>query len=190
MAIAHYKYGTHDIGNVQIYVTATADTVQESEGALDQVVETIPVEEPEETTPVFVNLLHIVLYIAGAALAIFILFVVYRLYMNNQNTKTSSVTRKRRAASPLNGLKNVFISFAQFMQALWYFIIGRFTSANKRKRYKKRGSASVMSQKNNQRNVTVDRDLRATRSTSKEYYVNASNTKPKNVVFHDLNDPK
>ena len=190
MAVAHYQYGTHDIGNVQIYVTATADAVQESEGALDQIVETAPVEEPEETAPVFVNLLHIVLYIAGAALAIFILFVVYRLYMNHRNTRTPSVTGKRRSSSSLNGLKTVFISFAQFLQALWYFIIGCFTSASKRKRYKKRGSASVMSQKNNQRNVTLDRDLRSARSTSKEYYTKASNTKPKNVVFHELNDPK
>lgn len=190
MAIAHYQYGTHDIGNVQIYVTATTDAVQESEGALDQIVETAPVEEPEETTPFWAKMLHIVLYIAGAALVIFVLFLAYRFYMNHKNTKTPSVASKRRSSGSFNGLKTIFISFAQLLQALWYFIVGRFTSINKRNRYKKRGSASVMSQNNNHRNVTVDHDLRVGRSTSKEYYANTTNTKPKDVVFHDLNNSK
>ena len=190
MAIAHYQYGTHDIGNVQIYVTATTDAVQENEGALNQIVETVPVEKPEEKTPVFLNLLHIIMYIAGAGLIIFVLILAYRFYQTHRKEKTPAVTKKRRSTNSLNGFKSIFISFAQLLQALMYFIVGRFTSANKRKRYKKRGSASVMNPKNNQRNVTVDHDLRTNRSAYRSHYTPPSNAGTKKVVFHDLNDPK
>lgn len=187
MAVAHYQYGTHDIGTAQIYVTATTEPVSESAGAMDQT-ETVPVpEETEETTPVFVNLLHILLYVVAAALVIIVLFLVYRIYMNRRGSKAPSST-KRRTVNPLNGVKSLFITFVQLLQALLYFIVGRFTSVNKRKRYKKRGSASAMSQKNNRRTVTIDNDLRAGRTASKEYYTNTTNSKPKDVVFHDLNN--
>ena len=120
---------------------------------------------------------------------IIVLFLVYRIYMNRRGSKAPSST-KRRTVNPLNGVKSLFITFVQLLQALLYFIVGRFTSVNKRKRYKKRGSASAMSQKNNRRTVTIDNDLRAGRTASKEYYTNTTNSKPKDVVFHDLNNRK
>lgn len=189
MAVAHYQYGTHDIGNVQIYVTATTDSSLENVGALDQVVESTPVEEPKEEAPVFINLKTIALYVIAVVLFALIIFFLFRLFITYRNNREPSVG-KRRTFNPLNKLVQLFILFAQGIQALFYFFKNRMASIAMRTRYKKRGSASMMSQRSNQRNIKIDYDLRAGRTASKEYYANANSQRHKNVVFHDLKNNK
>ncbi len=182
MAVAHYQYGTHEIGTAKIYVTATADPISEDAGAMDQA-ETTPVEEPEEKEPIYINLLHIALYILGAVAIISAFYYLYRWYYGYGRSRSSS-SSKRRAKQPLNKLRNTFILFAQGLQAIWYFFKGRIASVAMRSRYKNRGSASVMSPIG--RSSNADRS----RKDAKNRYESTSRTHYKNVVFHDLDGKK
>lgn len=190
MAIAHYQYGTHDIGNAQIYVTATTDTSMESAGVLDQVMESAPAEAPEETPSVYINLVHIVVYVIGAIIFAALVLLLFRLFIHYRNNREPSIVSKRRTGGVWSKLFQLFVVFAQGIQALFYFFKNRIASIAMRTRYKKRGSASIMSHKGSQRNIKRDYDLRAGRSASKEYYSNANNQRYKNVVFHDLKNGK
>lgn len=201
MAVAHYQYGTHDIGTAQIYVTTGHETIvsdpEQTTGSETAPIE--PIEQPSEA-PVDVEIVKkklippVVWYVILGVFVCAVLVTIYRIYMKAARSKAAA--RRRRAAgsgarpSSPNVFQMLFIGFAQLLQGLWYMIIGRFTSANKRKRYKKRGSASVMSHHDRSRNVKIDTDLRAGRAPSKEYYKNSTPNKPKNVTFHDLNTPK
>lgn len=195
MAIAHYQYGTHDIGTAQVYVTTGQDTL--TSDAMDETIsnELLP-SEPSEEPLVDAEIVKkslippVVTYCIIGVIVLVILVFLYRIYMKAARSKAAARRRHTAAArkkSSPNILQRILIGAAQILQGFVYLIIGRFTSANKKKRYKKRGSASVMSHKNHTRSVKIDTDLRAGRTPSKEYYKNSTPSKPKEVVFHDLN---
>ena len=186
MAIAHYQYGTHDIGNAQIYVTATTDPLPEDLGSMEQP-ESIapsedvplenPLEAPEKTENKSLSILkilgRILIYAVAIIVLIFALLLLYRAYAKYCYSRAkASKGRPAPAPAPTNKLVLLFISFAQLMQGLLYSVVEIFTP-NKRKRYKKRRTSSSMSQG---------------RTASREYYKNSTPSKPKNVVFHDIND--
>ena len=181
MAVAHYQYGTHNIGNAQIYVTATEDSLPEDLGAMEQTTPSAPAEEipcepvvkgESKLLPILKVLGRILIYIAAGTLVIFSLLLLYRAYARYCYARAkASKGRPAPSSAPTNKLVLLFIGFAQLMQGLLYFIVELFTR-NKRKRYKKRGSSSQGY------------------STSRGYYKNSTPSKPKTVVFHDINDPK
>ncbi len=187
MAVAHYQYGTHNIGNAQIYVTATVDPLPEDLGAMEQTEPIAPSEDiivddspeaPEQTEnkllPILKVLGRILIYVAAGALIIFALMLLYRAYARRCYARAkASKGRPAPSSAPTNKLVLLFIGFAQLMQGLLYSIVEIFTP-NKRKRYKKRGSYSSSSQ---------------SYANSRGYYKNSTPSKPKNVVFHDVNDP-
>lgn len=190
MAVAHYQYGTHNIGNAQIYVTATEDSLPEDLGAMEQ---TTPVAPTENTTqevpgdvaeepsakseskllPILKVLGRILICIAVGALVIFALLLSYRAYARYCYARAkASKGRPAPSSAPTNKLVLLFIAFAQMMQGLLYFIAELFPRS-KRKRNKKRGSYGSSSQGY---------------SNSRGYYKNSAPSKPKKVVFHDIND--
>lgn len=182
MAVAHYQYGTRNIGNAQIYVTATTEPLPEDLSSMeqtepiapnDEVSEKAPADTEKKAFPILKTLARIIIYIVVAGFVIFALLLLYRAYARYHYSRTkASKGRPAPLPAPTNKLVLLFISFVQLMQGLLYSIVELFTP-NRRKRYKKHRSSGAMSQG---------------RTTSREYYKNSTPSKPKNVVFHDLND--
>lgn len=182
MAVAHYQYGTRNIGNAQIYVTATTEPLPEDLSSMeqtepiapnDEVSEKAPADTEKKAFPILKTLARIIIYIVVAGFVIFALLLLYRAYARYHYSRTkASKGRPAPLPAPTNKLVLLFISFVQLMQGLLYSIVELFTP-NRRKRYKKHRSSGAMSQG---------------RTTSREYYKNSTPSKPKNVVFHDLNE--
>ena len=182
MALAHYQYGTRNIGNAQIYVTATTEPLPEDLSSMeqtepiapnDEVSEKAPADTEKKAFPILKTLARIIIYIVVAGFVIFALLLLYRAYARYHYSRTkASKGRPAPLPAPTNKLVLLFISFVQLMQGLLYSIVELFTP-NRRKRYKKHRSSGAMSQG---------------RTTSREYYKNSTPSKPKNVVFHDLNE--
>lgn len=184
MATAHYQYGTHNIGTAQIYVTAHTGSLQDNPGELEQIEETPPVKQ-EETSPIYVNIKNIALVVVPSALAIFLLVWGYRKLMSYRFEKNPALT-KRRMSHRFYGIKNLFISFVQGLQAIVGIIQSSIQSVATRSRYKKRGSASAMDysssyrKSSRRRNTNVDFNLKSDYTNNPEY-------NRKNVTFHDIN---
>lgn len=191
MAIAHYQYGTHDIGTSQIYVTAHTGSLQENSGELEQELEVeLPPVVEEEPSPVYINIKKIALYVIPSALGIFLIIwgcrqiAAYRQYKN-------PTLSKRRMNHRFSGVKNAFISLAQGIQAIGCLFESKIKSIAARSRYKKRGSAysysnSSYQKSNRKRSTSVDYTLKTTPHTGADYS-NSPEYKRKNVVFHDVN---
>jgi hypothetical protein len=103
----------------------------------------------------------------------FALLLLYRAYARYCYARAkASKGRPAPSSAPTNKLVLLFIGFAQLMQGLLYSIAEIFTR-NKRKRYKKRSSYNSSSQ---------------SYANSREYYKNSTPSKPKKIVFHDVNE--
>ena len=189
MAIAHYQYGTHDIGAAQIYVTKHTGSLQDSSGVLEQV-ETPPSVEDEEASPIYINIKKIALFVLPSALGIYLIIFGYRYMIAYRMSKNPNLSR-RRINHRFMGIKNLFISFAQGVQALAGVVGSKIKSIAIRTRYKKRGSFnnlphhSSYNKSNKRRRVKVDYNLKTKPHACAEYSNNPE-YKRKHIVFHDV----
>lgn len=188
MATAHYQYGTHDIGTAQIYVTAHTGSLQVNPGELEQVEEAPPVVE-EEPSPIYVNIKKIAMYVIPTVLGVFLIIWGYRQFMAYRHAKNPALT-KRRMNHRFMGVKNLFISFVQGLQAITGNIQSKIKSIATRTRYKKRGytnttTYSSYNKSNRRRSTTVDYNLKTIPHADADY-PNNPEYKRKNVVFHDI----
>jgi len=185
MATAHYQYGTHDIGTAHIYVTAISGSLQHSTGAMEQIEETIPIVE-EDTTPIYVNIKKIALFvIPSVCILLFLIWGVRQATLYHQGF---SFTRKRRRRSRLfYGVRSIFIGFIRGLQAIGSYFGNLIKSIGMRTRYKKRTHDRNPYHYTGRTNSssTIDFDLKSGRQSSRDYY-NSSDLKRKNVTFHDL----
>lgn len=186
MATAHYQYGSRNIGSAQIFVSADAIASIEKPGELEQTEETAPTE-PEKESPVYINIKKVAMYILPAILLAFIFFWGYRFIAAHQKAKNPSLSRRRRNPVIL-GLKNLFIGFAQGLQAIVGLFQSKIRSIATRTRYKRRGSSGAMGTgySSGRYHTNVDFNLKSTRKRTIDY-TQSPEYKRKNVVFHDVN---
>lgn len=189
MAIAHYQYGTRDVGTAQIYVTAHTGSLQDASGLLEQMEELPPVVE-EETSPIYVNIKKIALYVVPSVLGVILIFWGYRLFMTHRREKNPTLS-KRRINHRFVGVRNLFISFVQGLQAIGCLIESKIKSVATRSRYKKRNPVytptySSSRKTNRRRSTSVDYNLKTSPHSGADYS-NSPEYKRKNVVFHDVN---
>ncbi len=170
IATAHYQYGTHEIGSAQIYVTAHHGSLQDSSGLLESTTEITPIE-PEETSPIYVNIKNIALVVIPSALGVIIFIWGFRKLMSYKHEKNPALS-KRRMNHRFSGVKNLFIEFVRGLQAILGIVENAIRSIAVRSRYKKRGHASTL-------HYSSGRSSSRRRNTSADY-------KRKNVTFHDI----
>ncbi len=184
MATAHYQYGTHDIGNAQIYITAHTGSLQENPGELENNTDGIPSKE-EELPPIYVNIKKVALVVIPSALGVLAFFWICRKLLSLRYEKNPALS-KRRMNHRFSGLKNLFINFVRGLQAILGNIEHSIRSIAVRSRYKKRGHASTMHYSSSnkasskRRSTTVDYQIKKRNRATKDY--------TKNVTFHDLNE--
>lgn len=189
MAIAHYQYGTHDVGTAQIYVTAHTGSLQDASGVLEQTEDLPPVTENEPSF-IYINIKKIAMFVLPTVLAVYLIVFGYRRFTAFRRAQNPKLSR-RRMNHRFIGIKNIFISFAQGLQALSGAITSKLKSIAVRTRYKKRGhysniNHSSYSKSNRRRQTTVDYNLKTTPHASADYSNNPE-YKRKNIVFYDVN---
>lgn len=179
MATAHYQYGSYDVGTAQIYVSSADSTLDES-GSLEQEKTSSDSLLPE-TSVIYVNIKKIALVLIPSVLVAVLLLGSYRLFNAHRFAQNPKLTKKR-LGHRLTGLKNLFVGFAQGVQALGYYFSNCIRSVAMRNRYKKRNG----NYSGKRRSSYGDYDLKSGRSTSREYYSKSADLKSKDIVFHDL----
>ena len=136
------------------------------------------------------NIKKIALYVVPSVIGIFLLLwgcrqiAAYRQYKN-------PTLSKRRMNHRFAGLRNMFITFAQGIQAIGCLFESKIKSIATRSRYKKRGSFytenhSSYQKSNRKRSTSIDYTLKTTPHSGADYS-NSPEYKRKNVVFHDVN---
>ena len=189
MAIAHYQYGTHDVGTAQIYVTAHTGSLQDASGELEQIEELPPIIE-EEPSPIYVNIKQIAMYVLPSVLGIGLILFGYRRIIAYRKAKNPSLSR-RRMNHRFSVIKNLFISFVQGLQAIVGVLQSKIKSIATRTRYKKRTHFNNVTypsyhKSKRRRSTAVDYNLK-TSPHSVVDYSNNPEYKRKHVVFHDVN---
>ena len=187
MATAHYQYGSHNIGSAQIYVTAHSGSLQDNPGELEQPEEVLPIE-PEEESPIYVNIKKIALIVVPSALLIFICYWGIRRFSAYRYEKNPALS-KRRMSHRFLGLKNLFITFAQGLQAIVGNIENAIRNIATRSRYKKRVSESAMNRStynrtSHKRRTSSSYNVKTTPAATD--YKNHPEYTRKNVTFHDI----
>lgn len=183
MATAHYQYGTHNIGSAQIYVSAISGSLQDDIGELEHIEETVPIST-KEPSPIYVNVKKIAMYVLpGILIVLLLIWGIGRLSAYRQ--ELNPARNKRRMRHRFLGIKRLFISFVQGLQAIGGYFSNMIKSIAMRTRYKKRGYSGPSYNSKRTKNANVDFDLKSGRQASNEYY-NSVDLKRKNVVFHDL----
>lgn len=182
IAAAHYQYGTHAVGSAQIYVSSASAVTADNPGELEYIEETVLIEEPEEA-PVYVNIKRILLFVVPSVLIVFGLFWGYRTFNEHRFAKNPALT-KRRMSHRFSGIKNLFISFAQLLQAIGCLFGSTVRSVAARNRYKTRDVSSKIYTGRKKRPLDKDSHTRTGRNTSREYYQKGADLKRKNITFH------
>ena len=170
-------------------MTAHTGSLQDASGELEQVEELPPIIE-EEPSPIYVNIKEIAMYVLPAVVGIGLIMFIYRRFMAFRKAKNPSLSR-RRMNHRFSGIRNLFISFAQGLQAIVGLFQNKIKAIATRTRYKKRTHFNNITypsyQKSNRRRSTaVDYNLK-TSPHSVADYSNNPEYKRKHVVFHDVN---
>ncbi len=188
LAIAHYQYGTHDIGAAQIYATAHTGSLQNSSGVLEQP-EKLPSVPEKEVSPIYINIKKIALYVLPTAMGIFLIVFGYRRFIAFKFSKNPTLA-KRRMNHRFMDVKHIFISFAQGVQAIAGVVESKLKSVAIRTRYKKRGHFTNVNHHSRtkttrKRHTSADYNLK-TRPHACADYANNPDYKRKHIIFHDI----
>ena len=198
-ATAVYQYGTHRVGEAQIYMSSKSTSIPGVSGALENVEQPDFLKDKPQTT-VHVNIKKILFILVPSLIAAFFIYWAYG-YITTQMYLKNPTLAKKGLKHYFWGIRNFFKNIIQSILSVGTYFKNIIRGIAIRTRHKKRNTSGSAYPIKKRKRYTSKKRRRSSRAyttatqtrqvnfdlkSSKKRYTDSVDLKSKDIIFHDL----